>query len=87
MVRSGFFSFGLFVLLWGAAFLSIDRIVLKAEHKESEDKEGPNLRSLLTTVNDENKHELRVPDWGAFSLMSIGSVTILYSVALPKRQQ
>lgn len=28
---------------------------------------------------------IQPPDWAAFSLMSIGTVTMLYSIALPKR--
>lgn len=85
MLRSGFCAFGLFVLLWGISFLSIDRIVLAAE-PEPEEKDKPSLRKLVTTINEENKYEIAPPDWAAYSLMSIGAVTILYSVALPRKQ-
>ena len=26
------------------------------------------------------------PDWAAFSLLSVGAVTMLYAIALPKKQ-
>lgn len=85
MLRSGFCACGLFVLLWGISFLTIDRIVLSAEPNPEEDNK-PSLRRLVTTVNDDNQYEIAPPDWAAFSLMSIGTVTILYSVALPKQR-
>ncbi len=84
MLRSGFFAFGMFVALWGGAFLAIDRIVLKVEQKP-EDAEKLSLKRLLTSIDADKKHVFRCPDWGAFSLMSIGSVTMLYAVALPKK--
>ena len=31
------------------------------------------------------KQVIDPPEWAAFSLMSIGTVTMLYSVALPKK--
>jgi hypothetical protein len=84
MVRSGFFSAGLFVLMWGASFLMIDRVVFKVEESPS-DIQKHAFRGLFTTLNAENKREMALPDWGCFSLMSIGSVTMLYALALPKK--
>jgi hypothetical protein len=84
MLRSGFFAGGMFVLIWGASFLMIDRVIFKMEEVAVE-KKGASLRGLFTTLNAENKRELSIPDWGCFSMMSIGAVTMLYAVALPKK--
>ena len=83
MVRSIFCSIGLFVFLWGAAFLMVDKLVLDMDAK-SDREEG--FRGMFITVNDNRERLIDPPDWAAFSLMSVGSVTMLYAVALPKRQ-
>ena len=84
MLRATFFSIGLFVFLWGGSFLLVDRMIL---NMKEEPQRQPGFRGLFTTVNAERHKEFNPPDWAAFSLMSIGSVTMLYSVALPKKKQ
>ncbi|WP_459556305.1 hypothetical protein [Lacunimicrobium album] len=84
MLRSSFFSAGVFVALWGMTFLAVDEIVLNVQETQ-EDLNRPNFRGLFTTLNEDNKRVINPPDWAAFSLMSIGSVTMLYAVALPKK--
>lgn len=84
MIRSSCFAIGLFILMWGATFLSVERVVFKHKETEEESKKYP-IRGLVTTLNEDNKRELSCPDWGAFTLMSVGTVTMLYAVALPRR--
>lgn len=83
MLRSTFFSAGLFVLLWGVSFLFIDQLVLKMQEEQAQ---NPDVRGMFTTVTPRGQKVFDPPDWAAFSLMSIGSVTMLYAVALPKKQ-
>ena len=83
MVRAVFFAIGLFIALWGGSFLVIDKLVL------STDAENPSqggFRGLLGSVTPARKKVIDPPDWAAFSLMSVGTVTMLYAVALPKKQ-
>ena len=82
MWKSIFFSLGLFVMMWGATFLMVDKITLTIKD-DSKRKEG--FRGLFTTVNSEKQKVIDPPEWAAFSLMSVGSVTMLYAVALPKK--
>ena len=82
MLRSVFCSLGLFVLLWGAAFLMIDKVTLKMEEAPG-DRSG--FRGMFSSVGIKQKREFDPPPWAAFSLMSVGTVTMLYSVALPKK--
>ena len=83
MLRSSFFSAGLFVLLCGVSFLFVDKIVLTSQ-------EDPGLtngiRGMFMSVNGNRQKVVDPPDWAAFSLMSIGSVTILYAIALPRKE-
>lgn len=82
MLRSTFFAMGLFVALWGVSFLMVDKVVLTL--RDSTPK-NPQMRGLFLTSGPDRKQVLDPPDWAAFSLMSIGAVTMLYSVALPRK--
>jgi len=73
----------LFILLWGATFLIVDKMVL---HIREDAKPSSGFRGLFVTSNVQKQRVFDPPDWAAFSLLSIGSVTMLYSVALPKKQ-
>ena len=86
MLRSIFFSTGLFVFLWGVMFLFVDKLVLKTPTPSEENAEVA-FRGMFTSTNDEQQKIVDPPDWAGFSLMSIGSVTMLYAVALPKRKE
>ena len=82
MLKSCFFAVGLFVTLWGVSFLFVDRILLNA----TEDGESENaISAMISTVTPEDQKYLDPPDWAAFSMMSVGAVTMLYAVALPKK--
>lgn len=74
----------MFVLLWGVSFLFADKIVLNdSGEKLQHDK---NIRAMLSNqqIEKDVRRVIDPPDWAAFSLMSIGSVTLLYAIALPR---
>lgn len=81
MLRAMFFAVGLFVTLWGGAFLMIDKVVLDVK---TEAVKESGFRGLFSKVAADKKKVVDPPDWAAFSLMSVGTVTMLYSIALPK---
>ncbi len=81
MLRSSFFAAGLFVFMAGASFLMVDKLTLTLKDDTHSD---PKFRGMFTT-NAERQRVIDPPEWAAFSLMSIGSVTMLYAVALPKQ--
>lgn len=85
MVRSAFFSMGLFVGLWGVSFLFVDKVVLSDNGEKLE--RNANIRGMLSNqqIEKDVRRVFDPPEWGAFSLMSVGAVTILYAVALPHR--
>ncbi len=85
MWRAIFFASGLFVAMWGGTFLMVDEMVLVAK-VEPEPQRTEEFRGLFMSKNAEDKKVFNPPEWAAFTLMSVGTVTMLYSVALPKRQ-
>ena len=82
-MRAAFFSVGMFVALWGISFLFVDKIILKmqAEPGRNEDFRG------LLSVTPDRQQMFDPPDWAAFGLISLGTVTMLYSIALPRKKQ
>ena len=84
MFRAFWFSCGVFVAMWGIAFLMVDQITFswKVEPVVQRD---PEFRGFYVTMNENRQRVFNPPQWMAFSLMSIGTVTMLYSVALPKK--
>lgn len=83
MLRNTFFTIGLFVTLWGVSFLFIDRIVLNVRDDSTR---GQGFRGLFTFANPQRQKVVDPPDWAAFSLLSVGAVTMLYSIALPRKK-
>ena len=83
MLRSACFAAGLFVGLWGLSFLAIDKLVMFQPEERD-----PGIRGMLArqVVNKETRPIIDPPDWAAFTLLSIGSVTMLYAVALPNHK-
>ncbi len=82
-MRASFFAIGLFVTLCGASLLFIDRIALKADTGSMQRQ--PGLRAMMGFRPQPKV--IDPPDWAAFSLLSVGSVTMLYSFALPSKKQ
>lgn len=82
MWRAFFFSTGLFVTLLGGTFLLVDKLTLNVK---AETPKGRGFRGMFTSVSPERKLIVDPPDWAAFSMISVGTVTILYTVALPRR--
>lgn len=90
MLRSSFFAFGLFVTLWGASFLMIDKVQLRLKEEQTQQQPQAGFRGLLsrvTTVTQERNKVFEPPQWLAFTLLSVGAVTMLYAVTLPKRSR
>ena len=82
MFRAMFFSVGMYVVLCGATLLVVDELVLNLK---SESRSLANTR-FFTTVNANRQRVVDPPDWAAYCLMSLGSVTVLYAVALPRKK-
>ena len=83
MLRSIFFTLGLFVLIWGLMFVLVDRVLIAADIPAVD--RFP-LWELIASRTDNQMHEISPPDWAAFGMMAMGTLTMLYSISLPKKQ-
>lgn len=82
MLRASFFAGGMFIILLGISTMFVDKLVL---HGKEDSRRDPNFRGFYTSVNENRQHVFDPPDWAGFSLLSVGGITILYSLALPKQ--
>ena len=102
MFRSIFFASGLFVTLWGVTLLFVDKVVLNNKADDAvaaaEDRvqqvRRAGFRGMLGAQSPTAPQpqvsagkQVDPPDWAAFSLMSVGTVTMLYAVALPRKKK
>ena len=85
MIRAIFFAGGLFVALCGTSFLMVDKMVLTASASQTEERTREFRGLFMEEEAQTDRKVFNPPEWAAFCLMSVGTVTMLYSVALPKR--
>jgi hypothetical protein len=80
MRRAFFFSLGTFVILAGIVTLGVDRVVLNLRAES-----GPKrVLDMLTSITNDGLRVAAVPEWMPFTLIGVGGVTALYTLALPK---
>ena len=84
MVKSCFFSIGLFVTLCGASLLFVDKLILNVNEDPQQESA---ISSMFSSVTPERQNVIDPPEWDAFRFMSGGAVTMLYAVALPKKKE
>jgi hypothetical protein len=84
MLRGTFFSIGLFIALCGVSLLFVDKVVVKVASDDAQ--RNPGFRGMYAGNQPQQKQRvIDPPDWMSFSLLSVGAVTMLYAVALPKK--
>lgn len=81
MLRAIFLALGAFLALLGAQCLAIDRFELRPRGTQ----EPSQTPSLLSAPAEPEGKVIEPPEWAAWSLMSIGVVTMLYAHTIPKR--
>lgn len=75
MWRAFFMGVGVFVCILGAQCMVTDRFILAAEVKQAPAAMFNNLPK---------KREVVPPEYAPWTLLSVGAVSILYSLTLPK---
>ena len=84
MARTFFFAAGMFILSWGGTFLVVDKLVLNITAPSDNPKQD-DFRGIFTSTNDDKRRVFDPPEWVAFTLISFGAMTVLYSAALPHK--
>ena len=77
MWRALFLALGIYCILLGAQCLAVERAILKSD--------APAQGGLLGVMRAPAPRELVPPDWAAWTLLSGGAVTVLYSFTIPRR--
>lgn len=80
MIRALFFGLGAFVGLWGLSFVAVDGVVLSA----SEASQPSRVLQAISQTAPDGRRMIDPPDWLGFTLVGMGGLTMLYSVALPR---
>ncbi|WP_437205831.1 hypothetical protein [Planctomicrobium sp. SH664] len=79
MIRSVFFSAGLYLVLCGSGLFFVDEITLT----EPVSTKAPRLMSLISHANAGGQRAMNPPEWLPFLCIGLGGVTMLYAIALP----
>jgi len=92
--RNQYFLFGLVILFLGIQFRRVDSFVLNERATQFVSQNLQRLKPALASTSDKAtllasqpplaKHHIDPPAWLGWSLTSLGSVLILYSLALKK---
>ena len=80
MIRALFFGLGAFVGLWGMSLVAVDGVVLSV----AEDAQPSRVLEAVSQVAPDGRRMIDPPDWIGFTLVGMGGLTMLYSVALPR---
>lgn len=83
MLRTIFFSIGLATLLWGLPLFFVDKVTLNQRGEQASERQA--VIRAVSAPNLEGVREINPPIWLAYTLVTAGSLTMLYSVALPRR--
>lgn len=83
MLRTIFFSIGLATLLWGLPLFFVDKVTLNQRGERVSQRQAV-VRAVSAPGRDGGL-EINTPIWLAYMLVTAGSLTMLYSVALPRR--
>jgi hypothetical protein len=79
MVRAAFLALGAFLAVLGAQCLAIDRFELRPDSQAVEPAGG-----LFSQPQAPAARVVEPPEWAAWSLMSVGAVTMLYAHTLKR---
>lgn len=81
MIRALLFAFGLTGTLLGAGLFYVDSILLTVKPGESQLR----LMTLLCSIGEGGKASLDPAEWIPYTMVGMGALTVLYSLALPVR--
>jgi hypothetical protein len=80
MIRALFFGLGTFVGLWGMSLFAVDGVLLDL----AEDASCSRMVQVISRAAPDGRRMVDPPDWVGYTLVGMGGLTMLYSVALPK---
>ena len=81
MLRALFFAAGLILAALGLALVPVDTVTLTAQVGTPQDSEW---LAVISTVGPNQQRIVDPPSWLGYTMLGLGVVTVLYSLALPR---
>lgn len=72
---------GIALLMTGSTLLFVERFTLR----NAAEMERARMPSLFVRIAPASPHEFSPPPWLPVTLMAVGGLTVLYSLALPRQ--
>ncbi|HEY2841537.1 MAG TPA: hypothetical protein VGJ26_20425 [Pirellulales bacterium] len=87
--RNHYFLAGVVVLLLGLQVRLVDSFVLTSDTtrflaQRFQNARGATFTNIVSTPNSGPRKTVRPPDWLGWAIISVGSVLVLHSLAMPR---
>ena len=82
MWRAFFLAIGISIILLGAEFMMVDKVVF---HEAPKQGSPVSVLANITSTEVISAKTYVPPDWTPWSLFSVGAVVMIYSFTIPKR--
>lgn len=80
LLRPIVIGIGLSLVMGGASLLFVERVTLRDAAQMAEAR----MPSVFVRIAPSARHELAPPAWVPLTMLACGSLTVLYSLALPR---
>ena len=81
LVRPCVIGLGLALMMSGSTLLFVDRVILR----DSTEMTQARMPEVFVRLSHVSKHEFSPPPWMPITLLAAGGLTVLYSIALPRK--
>ncbi len=81
LLRPCVIGLGLSLIMAGCVLLFVDRVTLRS----ASEMDHARMPQMFVRVSPLTKHEFAPPPWMPITLLAAGGLTVLYSIALPRR--
>ncbi|MCA9026382.1 MAG: hypothetical protein KDA86_14340 [Planctomycetaceae bacterium] len=81
LVRPCVIGFGLALMMTGSTLLFVDRVTLR----NATEMQQARMPQVFIRVSPLTKREFSPPQWMPITLLAAGGLTVLYSIALPRK--
>lgn len=81
LIRPCVIGLGLSLMMVGSTLLFVDQVTLR----NSAEMTQARMPQIFVRVSPTTKHQFSPPPWMPITLLAAGGLTVLYSIALPKK--
>ncbi len=81
LLRPCVIGLGLSLMMSGSTLLFVEQVTLRSAAEMTKAR----MPQMFVRVSPQTKHEFTPPPWMPITLLAAGGLTVLYSIALPRR--